>query len=479
MPERKGFLAFDFREKGAFPSEELLEPETSLDLTDAASRTVVLPAKSLPSSAASPEQEEFSLRSAFLEVWAYRWFVTKAALVGLLAAGVLAFLLPPTYESTTRLMPPDNQSASTLALFASAAGDKLSGLASDALGLKSTGGLFIGILQSRTVQDRLVSRFDLRPVYGVSSWKDARERLANNTGISEDRKSGIITITTTARSPQLAASLAQGYVEELDRLTAEVSTSAARRERMFIEQRLQAVKQELDAASKEFSNFSSKNTAIDIGAQGKAMMDAAARLQGELIASEAELSSLRQLYTDNNVRVRGLKARIEELNRQLGNLKGTDASLGQKDAAPSDSSSYPSIRELPVLGVAYADYYRRLKIQESVYEILTKQYELAKIQEAKEIPTVKVLDVANTPERRTAPQRTRMTFLGACMAGFLAMAYILILARWQTIEPQHPVRVFGLAIRKGLTEDILSVRSRISSSKKRSMPLPRDAEHSK
>ena len=452
------------------PSEENLETDRARDVGVPGPRTLVLSVEASSSSSAMLDREEFSLQNAFLEVWTYRWFVTKAAFVGLLAAGILAFLLAPTYESSTRLMPPDNQSLSTLALMAGAAGDKLSGLASDALGLKSTGGLFIGMLQSHTIQDRLVSRFNLRPVYGVSSWKDARERLANSTSISEDRKSGIITITTAGRSPQLAASLAQGYVEELDRLTTEVSTSAARRERIFVEQRLQAVKQDLDTASKDFSNFSSKNTAIDIGAQGKAMMDAAARLQGELIASEAELSSLRQIYTDDNVRVRGLKARVRELNRQLGNLKGTDASLAQKDAAPSDSSSYPSIRELPVLGVAYADYYRRLKIEESVYEILTKQYELAKIQEAKEIPTVKVLDPATIPERKSGPQRIRLMFLGTCFAGFLAIGYVLVLDRWQSIDSHHPARVLSSTIWRGLTEDIASVRSRILGSKKDAPP---------
>jgi uncharacterized protein involved in exopolysaccharide biosynthesis len=453
-------LTLDFREKGLMRSEENLETERSSDVAVADSRTVVLPVG--PSSTSMSQREGISLQDTFLEVWANRWFVAKAAFVGLFAAGVLAFLIPPTYESTTRLMPPDNQSASSLALMASAAGDRLSGLASDALGLKSTGGLFIGMLQSWTVQDRLVSRFNLRQVYGLSSLKDARERLATNTLISEDRKSGIITITASAKSPQLAASLAQGYVEELDRLTANVSTSAARRERMFIEQRLQAVKQDLDAASKDFSIFSSKNTAIDISAQGKTMVDAAARLQGELIASEGQLSSLRQIYTDNNVRVRGLKAQTEELKRQLGNLMGTNASLEQKDSASNDSASYPSIRELPVLGVAYADYYRRLKIQESLYEILTKQYELAKIQEAKEIPTVKILDAANIPERKSGPQRIRLVFLGTSFGVFLAVGYVLALDRWQSIDSRHPLRVLSQTLRRGFTEDMTSVRSRMT-----------------
>jgi len=463
-------LTLDFRDTGVMRSEENLETERPSDVAVADSRTVVLPVGPSSPSSAMSDREGFSLQDTFVEVWANRWFVAKAAFVGLFAAGVLAFLLPSIYESTTRLMPPDNQSVSTLAMMASAAGDKLSGLASDALGLKSTGGLFIGMLQSRTVQDRLISRFNLRQVYGMSSLKDARERLAINTSISEDRKSGIITITTAAKSPQLAAALAQGYVEELDHLTADVSTSAARRERMFIEQRLQAVKQDLDAASKDFSNFSSKNTAIDISAQGKAMVDAAARLQGELIASEGELSSLRQIYTGNNVRVRELKARVEELNRQLGNLRGTNASLERKDATPSDSSTYPSIRELPVLGVAYADYLRRLKIQESVYEILTKQYELAKIQEAKEIPTVKILDAANIPEQKSGPQRIRMMFLGTSFGVFLAVGYVLALDRWQSIDSHHPLRVLSLTIRRGLTEDMDSARSRMNQRFKKDAP---------
>src|SRR6202008_2755031 len=155
----------------------------------------------------------------------------------------------------------------------------------------------------------------------------------------------------------------------------------------------------------------------------------------------------------------------EELKRQVCHLRGPAASLAKKDSAPRVSSSYPSLRELPVLGVAYADYYRRLKIQESVYEILTKQYELSKIQEAKEIPTVKILDAANIPERRIRPMRTRMTFVGASMAGFLAIAYVLIVARWRTIELQHPVRILGQTMWKGLTEDMVTARSRFSRSK--------------
>src|SRR5208282_761028 len=264
------------------------------------------------------------------------------------------------------------------------------------------GALFVGILSSRTVRDRLIQQFDLRRVYGGSKIEDARERLAEHTSLSEDRKSGIITIGVSDHDPERAAAMAQAYVSELDRLVAEVSTSSARRERIFLDERLHDVKGDLDAAAKNFSEFASKNTAIDIPAQGKAMVEAAATLQGQLIAAQSELSGLQQVYTANNVRVRSLQARVNELRQQLDKLGG----------AKGDNSLYPSIRKLPILGVTYADLYRQTKIQETVYELLTQQYELAKVEEAKEIPAVKVLDAAIVPTRKSFPPRMVIVFLG-------------------------------------------------------------------
>src|SRR5260221_241525 len=141
---------------------------------------------------------------------------------------------------------------------------------------------------------------------------DARKDLADHTSISVDRKSQIISITVTDRSPQRAAAMAHAYAEELDRLVAELSTSSARRERIFLEGRLQAVNQDLEAAEKDFSQFASKNTAIDVKEQGKAMVEAAAMLQGQLIAAQSQYEGLREIYTDNNPRVSTVKAGIDE-----------------------------------------------------------------------------------------------------------------------------------------------------------------------
>ena len=378
-------------------------------------------------------------------LWKERRFLTRAAVAGLLLGTLLAFLSPKRFESTTQLMPPDSQSSSGMAMLAALSAKTGSGLgayAGDLLGLKSSGALFIGILRSRTVQDRLVERFDLKKVYGARLEEAARRSLAENTAISEDRKSGIITITATDRDPQRAAAMAEAYVEELDRLVSELSTSSAHRERVFLEERLTAVKQELDQASKEFSQFASKNTAIDIKEQGRAMVDAAATLMGELIATESELKGLEQIYTPNNVRVRSVQARIAELRKQLEKMGGKEGT-GTNNAATASDSLYPSIRKLPLLGVTYADLYRRTKIQEAVYETLTQEYELAKVQEAKETPSVKVLDVARVPERKSFPPRLLIMSLCA----FLALAGATLIAfgksRWQETDAQDPGKVFA------------------------------------
>ncbi len=401
-------------------------------------------------------EHEFALGWPWL-LWERRQFLWRVAALGLVLSTIVAFVIPKRYDSTTRLMPPDTQSSSGMAMMAALAGKGgagLGSLAGDLLGMKNSGDLFIDILHSRTVEDRLIERFDLRRVYWDKYWQDARQDLARNTAISEDRKSGVLTITVRDRNPERAQHIARAYVEELDRLVAEVTTSSARRERIFIEQRLVAVKQDLDNASREFSEYASQNTAIDIAAQGKAAVEAAARLEGELIAAQSELEGLQQIYTKGNVRVRSLQARVDELRSQLHKIGGDTA--GPADGKPSSGQEFPSLRQLPLLGVRWADLYRETKIQETVYELLTQQYEMAKIEEAKEIPVVKVLDPADVPEKKSFPPRLPIIALGAVFSFGLG-ALLLVGSRvWGSIDPRSPQKQL-------LTEIWLHAKARIRS----------------
>jgi capsule polysaccharide export protein KpsE/RkpR len=386
------------------------------------------------------------------QLWDERKFLGRVVIAGLLAGLLIAFAIPSEYRSSVQLMPPDNQSNTGMLFAALAAKGGISGggasglgaIAGDLLGIKNSGALFIGIVRSRTVQDRLVQRFDLRKAYRARLEEDARKELAENTTAAEDRKSGIVTLTVSDRSPQRAAAIAQAYVGELDRLVAELSTSAAHRERVFLEERLKAVKQDLDQSAQDFSKFASKTAAIDIKEQGRAMVEAAAILQGQLIAAESELKGLEAIYTANNVRVRSVRARITELQKQLDKLGGSSAPANESPTAANGEpgadgdSVYPSIRQLPVLGVTYFDLYRRNKIQEVVYETLTQQYELAKVQEAKETPSVKVLDAAIVPEAKSFPPRLLIMLLCVFVAFTGGVAWIMARQRWERTAPEDP-----------------------------------------
>ena len=287
------------------------------------------------------------------------------------------------------------------------------------------------------MEDHLVAQFNLKRAYWERRIEDARRDLEDNTDISVDRKSQIVTIKVTDGDRDRAAAMARMYIDELNRAVAEVSTSSARRERIFLEGRLQEVKADLESAEKDFSQYASQNTAIDIKEQGKTMVAAAATLQGQLIASQSQLEELRQIYTSNNIRVRALQARITELRTQLDKIGGKGES-SPAAAGPEKDSLYPSIRRLPLLGVAYADLYRRVRVQETLFETLTQEYELARVEEAKEIPTVKVLDAPDIPEKKSWPPRLLIVALGTVLSIFIAVGCVLGSAKWEKIDPQDP-----------------------------------------
>jgi len=374
-------------------------------------------------------------------LWEHRRTLLYALVLGGVFSALVAFLLPKSYEATAKLMPPEQSSggAALLAALSSKGWGMLGGFAGELLGVKGSGAVFVEILESRTVADRLIDQFQLAHDYHTTKIEYTRKELEHHSKILEDRKSGVITITVTDRTPDQAAAMAQAYVTELDRLVAQLSTSSARRERIFLEERLKTVKGELDAAATQFSEFASKNTAIDIPAQGRAMVEAAAVLQGQLIAAEAQASGLEKIYTQNNVRVQAMNARVAELRAQLQKLGGGNTT----DEIKNENGLYPSIRKLPVLGVTYADLFRRTKIEETVFELLTQQYELAKVQEAKEIPSVRVLDAAVVPTVKTSPHRLVLTLLGTLLITLATGGWILFRKHWGEIDPNDPGRILA------------------------------------
>ena len=387
---------------------------------------------------------------ALYHLWLQRRQIFRWVLLGFVLSLIVAWRYPK-YESTAQIMPPDSGGSGLASLVpALSKSPGLIGMASDMIGMKSTSAIFARVLESRTVQDHLIDRFDLRKRYGKSYMEDARKKLTDRTSISEDKKSGVIAISVRDHDAALAAELANAYVEELGSVMAKVSTSAARRERIFIEGRLADENSNLQEAERQFSQFASTNMALDVPEQTKVTVEAAARLQGELIAAKAQLEGLKQTYTEENIRVKSVQAHVNELERALAKLNSGRASGVQDPTSP-----YPSVKNLPLLGVKWADLYRQTKIRETVVELLTQQYEMARIQEAKEIPSVKILDPASTPERRE-PSWKLIIPLGTLLSALLACLGYVIKNWWDRWDQDDPRRI--------LISQVLRVGRRNSSS---------------
>jgi capsule polysaccharide export protein KpsE/RkpR len=400
-------------------------------------------------------------------LWKHRVILARLTAVSLLISLGIAFCIPKMYKSSTEIMPPDQQGTSTMLLAAltghSAGGlGALGGLAGQLLGGHTSTALYIDLLQSASVSSHLMDRFNLQQVYHKRYRIDTAKHLAHCTKITEEKKSGIIKIEVEDEDRARARDLAQGYLDELNNLVLRTSTSSAHRERIFIEQRLQTVKGDLEKAQLALSEFSSRNSTVDIKEQTRAMVDAGARVQAELMIEQSGLESLRQIYGDGNVRVRETEARIASLNGELAKMTGSSTPLndeGLHDTAGTESGGgekkgelYPPLRQLPRLAVPYADLYRTVRVQEELFELLTQQDEMARIQEAKDVPAISVIDPPGIPEKKSSPHRLLLTLLLTFLSFACASTIILLRNQWATVDMTDP--------RKSLAAEILTVLQR-------------------
>lgn len=414
-----------------------------------------------------PLRPRWAARTRLL--WEHRHMLARVIVIAFLVSLAIAFAIPKQYTSVTSIMPPEQQNSSAMMLAALAAHSGSLGALGSLVGGLPTGhssaDLFIDLLRSGTVSDHLIDRFNLQQVYHKRYRVDTAKHLARITKISENKKSGVITITVEDTRRERARDLAQGYLDELNQLVTRTNTSAARRERVFIEQRLHSVQASLEDAEVQLSQFSSKNSAVDIKEQTRAMVDAGARLQGQLLVEQSGLQSLRQIYGDSNIRVRESEARITSLRGELVKMTGS-ANLpvaddvrdtnADADAGGKEGALYPPLRQLPRLAVSYTDLYRRVRVQETVFELLTQQYEMAHIEEAKDVATVSVIDPPGIPEKKSFPPRLLLTLLFTFLSFACASLLILVREHWSSIASTDP--------RKELAFEVLPVlRRRVSS----------------
>lgn len=351
-----------------------------------------------------------------LDYW--RVLVKRKKLIGLIVGAafimsmIISLLLPKIYASTTSILPPQQEGSLGAGMAASQLAGGVGGMAGGFLGLKSPADLWVGILKSRSIFDAVITRFDLVKSFEAATIEDARNILGQMVSVKKS-KEDIISIAVENKDPKQAALLANAFVEELDRINKSIVMTSGGRMRTFIEKRLKEAQDGLSRTEEAVKEFQNKNGAVKLDDQSKAIIEAIGTVRGQLMAKEVELQTFLSYATPNNPQAEILKSQIRELRQGLQEMEE-----GKKGGHPAPNSIFIPTSRIPDLSLQFARLLREAKIQLTLYELLTQQYEMARIQEAKDSPTVQVLDAAKASERKIKPKRTQIVLLSTFSAAF-------------------------------------------------------------
>ena len=391
-------------DKNLEPRTSSLEPGSNLE-PDVKSRTSNL------SPAVNPDVINLL---DYLEVIAKRWrmivMVTAAAAVISVA---YSLTLPNIYSSTALILPPQQDSGMMGMMSALTGG--MASLAGDLLGKGTPADLYVGILNSRAVKDTIIDRFKLMEVYEQKYRLDTYKSLDAKVDIAAGKKDGIISITVEDKNPKLATDLANAYVEELGNLSVKLNITGAGQNKGYLEERLAKTKVDLTRAEEALKSFQSTNKAIDVPEQAKAAILGVAQLKAQLAVQEVQLAGLRSRFTDTTQDVIDMKAAVSNLRAQIAQVEGKGR-----------GSSIPSVGSVPELGQEYVRLMREFKVQEAIFELLTKQYEMVKLTEAKDVSTMQIIQKATVPDKKSKPKRSMIVLATTFAAGFAAMLYAFI-----------------------------------------------------
>ena len=360
-------------------------------------------------------EREVNIRDYFKVIVKWRRLIAFNTAVITVLAVIISLVLPKRYTATATLLPPVEQPE--ILGISSLLGGGLGAVASMAglPGMATPSDVFARILSSRRVTERVIEKCNLLDEYGVESLEEALKSLHGATTL-EVSPEGVIAISVNAKGPVLAADIANSYVDELDIFNMEVNMTRGKRNRIFIEDRLAKVKEDLKASEESLKVFQQNHKTVSLEDEVRVAIEAAGNLKAQIIAREVQLGVMRGYATEQNPQVKSLKSEIAQLNRQLRQIeygsksKGSDSKFGAGFSVP--------FAKLPAVGLELARLMRDAKIQEVVFELLTQQYEQAKISEVRDTPTIQVLDRAVPPERRSFPQRKKLVVVGFIFSVF-------------------------------------------------------------
>lgn len=332
---------------------------------------------------------------------------------------VTVLILPSRYTALTVLMPPSQNSSISTALLGqlSSTTGGLASLAGSSLGLKNPNEMFVSLFRSRTVEQAMVQQFDLMHRYHAKKDSQALKAFESHTSVDLGAKDGLLRITATDNDPNEAAAIANGYVDQYKRLSEHLAISEASQRRAFFEQQLLEAKSNLTTAEEALKRTEQSTGVLQIDSQARSLIESAAMLRAQIGEKEVELQGLRTYATENNPAVVVAGQELAALRSQLARLAGSDDDSAQGLIVPKG--------KVPEAGLEYLRRLRDVKYYETISELLAKQYELAKLDEAKQGATIQVVDRAVAPDSRSFPKRTISVILAALAACFLSCVWVV------------------------------------------------------
>lgn len=362
----------------------------------------------------SHDNDEFSVLDLLVALAKYKKLILGLPFVVAVIAAGYSLTLADIYTANTKILPPQQSQSAASAMLAQLGGG-IAGLVGGATGIRGPNDLYIAILKSRTVADNLIQRFELMKLYKIDIRhpSDAYNELEGVTKITSGRD-GTITIEVSDNDPKFAADLANAYVDELFKFTNVIALTEASQRRLFFERQFMQAKDNLAKAEVTARQALERSGLVKVDDQGRAMIETTARLRAQISAKEVQIGAMRTFAADRNPDLRLAQQELESMKRELAKIEGSGGTRAVETA-----SSNKGIDNLSLL--------RDLKYNEALYELLAKQYEMAKIDEAKDSAVIQVIDKAIEPDRKSKPSRRNIVLLWAFVALSAGILWALVL----------------------------------------------------
>lgn len=388
-------------------------------------------------SPATVAEDEINLLDLLL-VLAKNWkMIIGVPFIVAVITAIITLFMPNIYTAKAMILPSDDNSSGMMSAMMGQLGG-LAGLAGG-LGGPTKTDLYVTMLNSETLKDPIIDRFKLMKLYDAKFRTNAYRELGSSSNISAGKKDGVITIAVNNKDPKLAADIANAYVEELGKMAVKLNVTGAGQNRVFLEERLAKANTDLAAAENALKAFQTRNKAVAVTDQAKATLEGVALLRAQLVAQEVQLATLQRQLTDQSQEVKSAKSTIANLRSQIARMEGG-----------SSAGSMPGVGAMPQLAQEYLRLMREFKIQEALVELLTKQYEMTKLTEAKDLSPFQLLQAARVPELKSKPKRSLIVIMSAFASGFLMVLVAFVRefgsnmndedrTRWQELKRMLPI----------------------------------------